>query len=180
MINRSVSKCLPVICLLVTSSYTSLALADWSVNPSSRGHNQGYGDFPPADINEQLFGHLKTDRQTENSPPPNTSATEAPQNYQANVPVTQSYPAYNYQQPNYGRYNRGRRYQQNGIPGNYPDMNFSGPWNNNGSNFSGPRSNRGSGFSGPWNNNGSNFSAPWSNNNDSGFSPFGNRSGWSW
>ena len=180
MINSAVSKCLPVICLLVTGSTTNLALADWSVNPSSRGHNQGYGNFAPADINEQMYGHLKTKKQTENVPPPHTSATETQQYYQSEVPVTQNYPAYNYQQPDYGRYNRGGRYQQNGIPGNYPDMNFSGPWNNNGSNFSGPGSNRGSGFSGPWNNNGSNFSAPWSNNNGSGLSPFGNSSGWSW
>lgn len=178
-----VRRCQVAVCLLATSSYINLALADWSIDQSKRGYNQGYGDFPPEDINEQLFGHLNTSRQYEqeqNQTQDINTDSAALNNNQADVSATQDYPVYNYQRPNYGTYNRGGRYQQNAIPGNYPDMNFSGPWNNNGSNFTNPWNNRGSSISGPWNNNGSSFSMPWGNNNGSGFNPMGNGNSWGW
>ena len=184
MKNRLVSRCLPVVCLLVTSLYTNLVLADWSVNQPRGGYNQGYGDFPPADINKQIFGYLDTGKQVEESQPQDDSAPVISGNNQTYMPPAQNYPvqnypAQNYQQPSYGNYGRRGPYNQAGIPGNYPVTNFSGPWNNNGSNFTGPWNGNGSNFSGPWNNNGSNFSAPWGNNR-SGSSPFGNGNGWSW
>lgn len=196
MKNILVRRCQVAVCLLATSSYINLALADWSIDQSKRGYNQGYGDFPPEDINQQLFGHLNTSPQQEQEQSQAqdiNSDTAALNNNQADVSATQNYPVYDYQQPSssYGAYNRGGRYQQNTIPGNYPDMNFSGPWNNNGSNFTGPWNNRGSGFSSPWNNNGSsfsgprnnngsNFNMPWGNNNGSGFNPMGNGNSWGW
>ena len=167
---RSIKRYPAVVCLLLTATCTNQSLADWSVDNSRRGYNQGYGDFPPADINEQLYSHLKTENQAEKRSSRDNAVGPAISNrMQTDMPLTQNYPAYNYQQPSYGGYDRGGRKLQKSRPGNYPDMNFSGPWSGNGT-----------GFSAPWNNNGSTFSMPWSNNSGSGFKPMGNGSKWGW
>jgi len=206
MKRRSVIKSLQIAGSLTTCFYAGFAHADWSQKHPYGGFNQGYGDFPPADIDQQLSGTGDENATVQSQSPPVQNTTESvnqqpvPANTAQNT--TRQTPQQAVQQPVYGGYyqnyqmppgaqpyNRGTNF--NG-PWNNNRSNFSGPWNNRGSSFSGPWNNRGSSFggpwnggnngpsfSGPWNNNGSNFSAPW-NNNRSGFSPWGNGGGWSW
>ena len=210
MSNKSVKNCLTAATLLAASLSATTAFANWYMNQSEgyykpqEYHNDKYGNFPPADIDEKLFGHLNTEAQAEESKPlaadiPATSysnQTAPPRNPQGQNPVP------NYQRPAYGNYNQNRNYAPRGNqrynrntnfsgPWNNNRSSFSGPWNNNGSSFSGPWNNNRSGtgapwnnnstnFSGPWNNNGSSFSMPWGNNNGSGFNPMGNGGGWGW
>lgn len=203
MKNRTVRKNLPILCCLATSLCASQAFAAWTGDKLHRGYNQGYGDFPPMDIDRKLSGAGNDYKAPEPSKPVDNSAS-AP----APAPVanqTQNYSPQNYQQPAYSSQNRGnyyypptnQRYNRNTSfngPWNNNSTGFSGPWNNRGSSFSGPWNNNrsgygggpwnnsGSNFSGPWDNNGSNFSMPWGGNrgNNSGFSPWGNGSGFSW
>ena len=203
MKNRTVRKNLPLLCCLATSLCASQAFAAWTGDKLHRGYNQGYGDFPPMDIDKKLSGAGNDYKVPESSKPVDNSAP-AP----APAPVanqTQNYPPQNYQQPAYSSQNRGNYYYPPTNQRYNRNTSFNGPWNNNSSGFSGPWNNRGSSFSGPWNNNrsgygggpwnnsGSNFSGPWDNNgsnfsmpwggnrgNNSGFSPWGNGSGFSW
>jgi len=194
---RSVRKSLSIVCYLATSLCSGQVFADWSGDKLYKGYNQQYGDFPPADIDQQLSGIPDTNKVPESSPSQADNAATLPNNTQ---PVPGQ--AQNYQQPAYGGYNQGRNYYQprnqrrsrntsssgpwnnnrSGFSGpwNNRGSGFSGPWDNNRSGFSGPWNNNGSSFSGPWDNNGSNFSMPWGNNNNSGFSPWGNGGGFSW
>jgi len=194
MRNRSVKKCLTTVALLATGLSTTSAFANWYVNQSEGYYkpqeyqNKKYGNFPPANIDEQLFGHLNTGDDAAASKPP-AESTPAP-SYSKPPPVNQTpnYATQNPRQQPYGNYNRGRNYappggqqqnQQYNRQNNYQNSgqnnrntNFNGPWNNNQSNFSGP-----------WDNNGSSFSMPFGNNNNrgnngSGFNPMGG--GWGW
>ena len=204
MKNRSGRKSFTAVCLLVTSLSATPALAAWYVNQSqSEGyykpqeyHNERFGDFPPADIDQKLFGHLNTENKTEESKSP-TDSTSFSSTINQPLPTSNQQvlnPAQNYnyseqnaQQPAYSGYNRGRNYTSPGMERhirnreahlnrsrNNRGSSFSGPWNNSKSGFSGPWDNSGSNFSMPWgnnsgNNDGSNFSGPW-NNSRSGFS----------
>jgi hypothetical protein len=216
MRRRSVRKYSLPVCFLVTSLSAAPVFANWYANQSGtedyyepNNYNNGkFGEFPPADIDKKLFGHLTTDKEAvENKTKTddavvttNSKRPLAVNNQQVQNPA-QQYSQQNPQQPAYSRYNRGRNYPQqrnqrynrsagfNG-PWNNNNSGFSGPWNNNGSSFSGPwnggGNDRGSNFSGPWNNNGSNFDMPWGNNKGdkgnkgSGFNPMGNGSSWGW
>ena len=191
-------KYFPLICLLSLGMATGSALADWSDNTSQTYSNKSFGDYPPANIDQQIqkqMDDIKTRKKKEAALNNNTSTTENT----SNTYSTPAYPAQGYQQQTYGAYAPAPAYQPrstnpwntsgatfNGpwnnrgssfsMPWGNNNSGFSGPWNNNGSSFSMPWSNNNSGFSGPWNNNGSSFSMPWGNNN-SGFSPWGNRYG---
>ena len=206
MKKRLARKGLMAVSLLVASISATPALASWQVNqPESyfkpqQYNNGNYGNFPPADIDEKLFGHLNTGgAQKENQSQTDNAAVASSNNQPAppKIPQTsnpaQGYPVQNSQPPAYGNYNQGRYYAPPGNqrynrntnfngPWNNNRSSLSGPWNNNGSSFGGPWNNNGSNFSGPWNNNGSNFSMPWGNNNGSGsgFNPMGNGGGLSW
>ena len=207
MKDRSVRISSTAICLLVTSlSAAPPALATWYMNNQSEGyykpqeyHNGRFGDFPPADIDQKLFGHLNTENEVEESKPLTDNAPLSTDSDQQVSNPAQNYSEQNSQFPaTYGSNDRRRNFTSPGLerhirkrneylsrqPWNNRGSSFSGPWNNRGSSFSGPWNNNGSSFSGPWNNNGSNFSAPWGNNRGnnkgSNFSPFGNGSGWSW
>ena len=203
MRNKTVRNFLTTVALLATTLSATTAFANWYMNQSEgyykpqEYHNDKYGNFPPADIDEKLFGHLNTDAQTEESKPlaadiPATSYSNQTAPPPANQQVQN--PAANYQRPAYGNYNQNRNYAPRGNqrysrstnfngPWDNNQSSFSGPWNDNGSSFSGPWNNNGSSFGGPWNNNGSNFSGPWNNNgsrnnNGSSFSmPWGSNNG---
>ena len=207
MKDESVRKISTAICLLVSSlSAAPPALATWYINDQSEGyykpqeyHNERFGDFPPADIDQKLFGHLNTENEVEESKSVNdntslsTTTSNQPvssSNQQLSNPA-QNYSEQNYQQPAaYGSNDRGRNYISPGLERHIRKRNehlsetrnnrgssFSGPWNNRGSSFSGPWNNRGSSFSGPWNNRGSSFSGPWDNNGSNFSAPWGNNSG---
>ena len=62
---RLVRKCLPIVCLLASSLYTGLVLADWYGEASQQYYNQKFGSFPPLDIDKQLDEGMKTDNQLE-------------------------------------------------------------------------------------------------------------------
>lgn len=213
MKNRSVRISLMAVCLPVVSLSTAPAFATWYVNESDgyykpqEYHNERYGDFPPADIDQKLFGHLNTEKDTipktdDASLSSSSNQSSVSRSSQQALPPAQNYTQQYNQQPAYDGYNRGRNYTSPGLekhrqnrnaylnsqrnnrgssfsgPRNSRGSSFSAPWNNNGSSFSGPWNKQGSGFSGPWNNSrGSNFSGPW-NNNGSNFSmPWGNNNG---
>ena len=204
MKDRSVRKSSTAICLLVTSlSAATPALATWYMNDSEgyykpqEYHNERFGDFPPADIDQKIFGHLNTENKEEESKSvtDNTSLStttsnqpESSSNQQDSNPV-QNYSELNPQLPAaYGSNDRRRNFTSPGLerhirkrneylsrqPRNNRGSSFSEPWNNRGSSFSGPWNNRGSSFSGPWNNRGSSFSGPWNNNGSSFSGPWDN------
>lgn len=186
MRNQLVSKCLIVVCSLATSLSAAPTFANWYVNQSEgyykpqQYYNHKYGDFPPADIEQQIFKQLEESKKVLKESPSQGNNTSTPSGSQTlDTKLVQPYSQSNVQQPAYGSYNRNRNYAPQRYQNYNRNSNFSGPWNNSGSNFSGPWNNNGSNFSGPWNNNGSNFSMPWGNNG-SGFNPMGNGSGWSW
>lgn len=196
MKNRSVRISLMAVCLPVASLSTAPAFATWYVNETGgyykpqEYHNEKFGDFPPADIDQKLFSHLNTENEEETLPktdnaPLSSGSNQSPvstSNQQVLNPVpnyTQQYT----QQPAYDSYNRGRNYTSPGLERhlrnrdaylnsrrNNRGSSFSGPWNSRGSSFSGPWDNSGSSFSGPWNNQGSGFSGPWNNSRGSNFS----------
>lgn len=216
MKNRLARKGLMTASLLIGSLAATPALASWYINQSEgyykpqEYHNEKYGNFPPADIDQKLFSHLNSDDVTEESKPPadnphvsSNNQAVPPANPQVSNPAP-NYPAQDFQRPAYGNYSQNRNYAPYGNqrnnrstnfngprnnnrssfsgPWNNNGSSFSGPWNNNGSSFGGPWNNNGSSFGGPWNNNGSSFSMPWGNNNrsGSGFNPMGNGGGWGW
>jgi len=176
-------------CLLAAGLSATLVHADWSVPPKKNYSRQGFGDFPPKDIDKlieeenQKAAGLRAessakDNSTVTSQPPagNTAATtgsnqpQAVQNYPVQNPPVQNYPVQNppvqnyyYPVPNYGGYYAPR----GGTPWNNRGSGFTMPWGNNGSSFTGPWNNRGSGFTMPWGNNGSGFTMPWVNNSSS-------------
>jgi hypothetical protein len=201
MKRRSVIKSLQIAGYLTTGLYAGISYADWSQKHPYGGYNQGYGDFPPADIDKQLSATSDESATAQSQPlpvqntdanvnqQPATASTAQPQQQAVQQPVYGGY--YQNQMP-YGAQPYNNRGSSFSGPWNNNRSGFSGPWNNNRSGFSGPWNNRGSGFSGPWNgrnsgpsfsgpwnNNGSSFGAPW-NNDRSGFSPWGNGGGWSW
>ena len=170
MNRRSVIKSLQIAGFLTTALYAASSFADWSQKHPYGGYNQGYGDFPPLDIDQQL-SRSDDKNTTEQSQPQATQSTganatqpAATSNMVQNNAARPAQPAL--QQPAYSGY------YQNQMPyGARPyrrNTGYYGPWNNSRS-----------GFSGPWNTNGSSFTVPWSNNR-SGFSPWGNGGGWSW
>jgi len=204
MKNRSVRKSLTATCLLVTSLSAAPAFAAWYINQDEgyykpqEYHNERFGDFPPADIDQKLFAHLNAENKTEEIKPQtnnaslsSTSAQPVPGGNQQVLSPAQNYSEQHSQQPAFGSYNRGRNPTSPGMERhiknrdahlnrvrNNRSSSFSGPWNNSRSGFSGPWDNNGSNFSMPWgnnsgnnrgNNNGTNFSGPW-NNSRSGFS----------
>lgn len=199
MSNRLSRIGLPVVCLLCTSFSTGSVIAGWEGKIPKGYYNQGYGDFPPLNIEQTLFEHLTTADTPEKSEPLDTNSTSSnqaviPQTY--NNPV-QSYSGQNYsgqnrqnaQQPAYGRYEQRRNHKQPNTRKNNRSANFNGPWNSNGSSFSGPWNNRGSGFNPPGfsgsgfdgpgfngsrNNNRSGFSGPWNNSGPGSSMPWGN------
>ena len=191
--NRTVIKSLPVVCFLACSLTTSLTYADWSGQQQFRGYNPGYGDFPPENIDQQLFLGQDKEKSAQNIPATNVAPANDAVATTAGSPATSPAASGQYtgQNPNQAayeeflrkreqrslagnqRYNRQSNFSQprnnNGSSFSMPWGNnnrgssFSGPWNNNSSNFNGPGNNRGGNFSGPWNNSGSGFSGPWNN-----------------
>jgi len=202
MKSRSGRKSFTAVSLLITSLSATPALATWYVNQSEgyykpqEFHNERFGDFPPADIDQKLFGHLNTENKAEES---NSQTDNASISSNINQPVStsnqqvlnpaQNYSEQNTRQPAYGNYNRDRKFTSPGLERHLRNRDahlsnrnarLSSPRNNRGSSFSGPWNNRGSSFSGPWDNNGSSFSMPWGsnrgNNNGSSFGdPWNNR-----
>ncbi|MBE9560832.1 MAG: hypothetical protein IMF15_08580 [Proteobacteria bacterium] len=184
MRNRSVKKCLTTVALLATGLSTTSAFANWYANQSENYykpqeyHNEKYGNFPPADIDEKLFSHLNTGDEVTASKP---SAESAPAPaYSKPPPVNQApnYATQNSRQQPYGNYNRGQNYapatgQQQNQQQNQRYSRQNDYQNNRNTNFNGPWNNNQSSFSGPWDNNGSSFSMPFGNNNNRG----NNRSG---
>lgn len=204
MKNRKIKSCIPIAGLLMTALYADVVVAGWYGDQSQQYRGQGYGDFPPRDIDEILQKksmdvHLQqedkkpgagTETAAGNSsqPQPVTPQAVTPQAPAARAPTAQAPVAQvptaqyapQYAPQNYRGYDRWRNPWNNraGFTGPWNNRSgFSGPWNNRGSGFSGPWNNNGSSFTGPWNNNGSSFTMPWGNNG-SGFSPWGNRGGW--
>ena len=201
MKNRLFRTCITGSCLLVVSLSTAPVLAGWYSNQSEiyykpqEFHNDRFGDFPPADIEQKIFSHVVPDdkpveKETSNEAPSVPATSNQQVLEQPQISSQQNYSQQYNQQPAYTNYNRSRnitspanqRYNRNTNlrgPRNNNRTSFSGPWNNSGSGFSGPWDNSGSGFSGPWNNSGSGFSGPWNNNNNgSNFSmPWGNNNG---
>jgi hypothetical protein len=203
MKGRSVRKSSTAICLLVTSlSAATPALATWYMNDSEgyykpqEYHNERFGDFPPADIDQKLFGHLNDEKKAEESKSvtdntsPYTTTTNQPvssSNQQVSNPA-QNYPEQNFQQPAaYGSNDPGRNYMSPGLERHIRTRNahlnelrnkrgsgFSAPWDNSRSSFSGPWNNRGSSFSAPWDNSRSSFSGPWNNRGSSFSGPWDN------
>ena len=182
-----------IVCLLVTGFSATPALATWYVNQSEEGyykpqeyHNERFGDFPPADIDQKLFGHLNTKNETEEIKPQTDDASlssninqpVSTSNQQVLNPV-QNYSQQNLQQPAFGSYKQRRKFTSPGMQRHIQNRNkhLSELRNRRSrSNFNSPWNNRGSSFSGPWNNNGSSVNMPWGNNNGSGFSgPWNNR-----
>ena len=191
---RSVRISLMAVCLPVASLSTAPAFATWYVNETDgyykpqEYHNERFGDFPPADIDQKLFSHLNTENEEETIPKSDDASLSSGSNQ--SVPGSNQQvlnPAQNYtqqysQQPAYDSYNRGRNFTSPGLERHIQNRNaflnsqrnnrgssFSGPWNSRGSSFSGPWDNNGSSFSGPWNNQGSGFSGPWNNSRGSNF-----------
>jgi hypothetical protein len=189
MKKRLFRKCLSIACMLATGLCASTVFADWSLDQSRGYKNKRFGDFPPADIDQQLQHNLIADNPVEESKSQDNSDSDTSSSYLSDTYPVQSYSEQNSQQLNYGSYDQDRNIRPRGSRHqNNRGTSFSGPWNNNGSSFSAPWGNRGSGFStpwdnnstsfsGPWNNKGSGFSAPWGNNGSS-FSPWGGRGGW--
>ena len=177
--NSTNIKGLVVVSFLACSLTTSLSYADWSGQQQFRGYNPGYGDFPPDNIEQQLFSDLNQGNKEQN--------TQA----KAEVPAT-TVSQYSGQDPNQAAYQEFLRKreqhaserQQHTSMGNQRynrQTNYNRPQNNNSSNFSMPfgNDNRGSSFSMPFGNNnrGSNFSGPWNNNQSSMSGPWDNRGG---
>lgn len=195
MKRRVIRKGLQLACYLATGLYAGQGLTDWSDKQPYGGYNPGYGDFPPADIDQRLSGQADTDNSSPQSNSQSQSQASSPvaipqqatsgqiqnpatpraappavpnvatQNYPAQQPAYGAYPYYNQAQPGMQPYNTAPGRRGSG---------FSGPWNNNGSSFSGPWNNRGSSLSSPWNNNGSNFSGPWNNQGSNFSGPWNN------
>ncbi len=199
MNNRLIKNDLSILCMLAGTLMTTAATADWSGNQSQQGYNPGYGDFPPEDIEQRLFGNDEagSSSQSEESKyqsEDSNSRTQAGNTGSSNTQSAYSTP--DYQQPDYNRpgyqpYGAARNATQPyynqapGYSGYNRGMSFNGPWNNNnwnnnGSNFSAPWNNNGSSFNMPWGNNGSNFSGPWNNNGSSFSMPWGNSRGTPW
>jgi len=194
---RSVRKYFLTGCLLASSFMTTTVFADWSVPQSQSYKRQGFGDFPPKDIDKMLMNENEKansmqaespssqeqakDSQSTSSQPaagqqPASNAAGAT-GYQPgavqNPALLNPVPYYGNYPPNYGGYDgygRGPYYS----PWNNRGSGFSTPWGNNNSGFSGPWNNRGSGFSTPWGNNNSGFSGPWNNNGSSFTGPWNN------
>ncbi len=181
-------KTLHIACLLTGSLYANLVFADWN-------RDQGFGGFPPDNIDQQIQAQMKHYGSSKRSATGNNSALGGDNSNQLSSRQldssrldsrqTQNYSGQDYQPPGFGYYNNNQGQNQNIPPrGNNPinsrGSNSNAPWGNNTSNFSAPWNNRGgnrgSGFSFPWGNNGSSFTGPW-NNNGSSFSPWGNSVG---
>ncbi len=181
-----IRKYFPVVCLLINSIYAGAVVAGWN-------ENQGYGGFPPEDIDQQIQNRMNNMFKSKENSVQSNGVADGYNNMSSNSNQTQNNPIKqysrpSYQAPGYGRYNRDQYAPPRGNnTWNNQEADFNMPWGNNGSNAAMPWSNRGSNFSGPWNGNGSNFSAPWSNNgssfngpwnnNGSGFIPWGNSGG---
>ena len=196
MNNKSVRKYLITISILVSGLSATTASANWYVQQSEgyykpkEYHNERYGDFVPADINQKLFGQKNTDDTpvesktlTDTAPvEPSYNQTIAPDNQQARNFTQQ------YQQPAYNRYNQSRNYtspvessnNQTIVPDNQQAQNLTQQYQqpaynryNQNRNYTPPanrRNSRNTNFNGPWNNNSSSFSGPWNNNKGSNFS----------
>ena len=186
MKNRSSRKSFTAVCLLVTSLSATPVLATWYVNQDEgyykpqEYHNERFGDFPPADIDQKLFGHLNTENkaeesnsQTNNASLSSTSNQSVPTSNQQVLNPAQNYSEQNTRQTAYDNYNRDRKFTSPGLERHLRNRDahlgnrnarLSSPGNNRSSSFSGPWDNSGSSFSGPWDNNGSSFSMPWGNN----------------
>ncbi len=163
MRHKGLKKYLSVSCLLAVGLAASQALY------AQPQYNRGYGDFPPASIDQQLQGNPNTGSQP---------AARQPRSYRGSNPWSNNYqpapyPAQNYPPQNYPPQNfPPRNYSpQNYPPQNYPTQGYP-PANYGAYPYGG-----GPGFSGPWNNRGSNFS-PWGNRG--GRNPFGNRDPGDW
>lgn len=174
---------------LVVSTLPATAIATgsgWSGKIPRSYYNQGYGDFPPENIEQQLFENrpkpepIDPPVTTEAEPATQPTTLAAPQP-QTNASTTQQYAqpynpyggygygTHGYQQPNanqyYGNYgyDRYRNYGRN----RYRNSGWNAPWDNNNFSFSGPwdngswGGNRGGNNWEPWNNNSSGFSMPW-------------------
>lgn len=185
------NKTLHIACLLTGSLYANLVFADWN-------RDQGFGGFPPDNIDQQIQAQMKYYGSSKGSATGNNSALGGDNSNQLSSRQldssrldsrhldsrqTKNYSGQDYQPPGFTYYNNNQ--SQNVPPGGNNPINSRGssanvPWGNNASNFSAPWNNRGgnrdSGFSFPWGNNGSSFTGPW-NNNGSSFSPWGNRGG---
>lgn len=181
MKNRNTQTAFSLLCLLAGSLTTPSVYAGWGDNSGqSFNANQGFGNYPPADIDKQIQNKMdmvnrQKHQQTENS---NTEANSGTTTTQSAPAAPQNYPAQTYQPaPGYGGYN----YNTGRNPWDNSGASFSNPWNNNGSNFNMPWSNNSSGMNMPWNNNHSGFSMPWDNNNNGFNMPWNNNgSGMTW
>ena len=71
MRNKTVRIFLTTAALLATVLSATTASAAWYVNQSEayyvpqEYHNEKFGNFPPSDIDEKLFGHLNTEAAAE-------------------------------------------------------------------------------------------------------------------
>lgn len=186
---RLVRKCLPIVCLLASSFYTGLVLADWYGEESQQYYSQKFGSFPPLDIDKQLDEGMKTDNQLEQgqleqdqsqniSQPQNIGAINPDKSLQQSSYPTQEYavqkpPQTNYPGTNYPNTSNLNNYEQESAVSSRSvkpqNKRHRKPKKKRESGFSDPWSSRGSGFSAPWDNSSSSFSGPW-NNRGSGFS----------
>lgn len=141
--------------LLAIGMCANQVLADWYSNDPELNQKQGFGDFPPATIEQDL--QLQTNQQnavtvyesevysgsgslTEDKVPV-ASETEVSQ---IATPAVNIYHQAQQPAPVYGGYNQGVV----AVPiGRAPG--YGGPWNNRGQGYYSPRNRRGSIFS-PW------------------------------
>ncbi len=81
MKRRSVIKSLQIAGYLTAGLYAGISYADWSQKHPYGGYNQGYGDFPPADIDKQLSATSDESATAQSQPQP-VQNTEANVNQQ--------------------------------------------------------------------------------------------------
>lgn len=181
-------RCMLVTCLPVIGMLASQVQADWYSNDPQLNRNQGFGDFPPTTIDQDLQQRPNMlDR--EESQEPRQYRNESPWNNDF-VPLDHSYQPYPGSSPEYDSvpytgsdpwtkrdtssaenitqqtpqqapaYNG---YNPGGVAIPYGNQGLSGPWNNPGSGYQLPRNNTGSNFN-PWGGRG---------RSGSGMNPFG-------
>jgi len=142
MRNFNLRKCLITFCLFAGSLSATPAFAKWYINQSEgfyraqEYHNENYGDFAPADINERLLGHLAADTYPETDIPDNRNTPATPKQPLATTATTvtpatdSSRPIQNQQAPTNNNYNPARRYVPQGNHQNNHYTGGNGSWNN--------------------------------------------------
>lgn len=205
MKKQSVQKSVSLISLLATCLSTGVVFAEWNNDSAFNGYNPGYGNFPPEDIEQKLFGHMgsETDLYETNQYQAQVQNTEQDRQWptpQANL-YTAPAPSSNnsqtdYRQQNYSQqaytqpnYPTKQSYQQPYPQQQYKTSPYSGypsasRLNNPGGNDLGENNHWGNNLmtnplmvNNPMaNNQGMNFSHPWKNNGSNFSMPWGNDS----